>query len=188
MADFDEAIPVILRHEGGWVDNPADPGGETNFGISMLMVKREGMTPTQLGIPGTWNATDSVWDFPPGAMKLMTVDTAKSIYRKLFWDKPGYGRISDQIAATKIFDCAVNCGPGRAHKMAQKAANRLGQKLGVDGNLGALSIAGINACDPKQFLMAMAAEMLAYYQAIVAANPKLGVFLKNWTKRAGWMG
>jgi lysozyme family protein len=178
MSTFELAIPVILKHEGGWVNNPADPGGETNFGISMLMVKREGMTPAQLGIP----------DFNPGSMKLMKVEAAKDIYRKLFWDKPGYDRINDQLVATKIFDCAVNCGPGRAHKMAQKAANRLGAGLGVDGNLGPLSIAAINACDPAQFLQAMAAEMLLYYQGIVAKNPSLGVFLKNWTHRAAWIG
>ncbi len=178
MADFDKAIPVILKHEGGWVDNPADPGGETNFGISMLMVRREGMTPAQLGIP----------NFDPGCMKLMTVDTAKSIYRKLFWDKPGYGRVTDDVVATKIFDCAVNCGPSRAHAMAQRAATSLGHVCKDDGILGAISIAAINSCDPKQFLAAMADQMLTYYKAIVARSPSLGIFLRNWTKRAGWVG
>lgn len=178
MANFDKSIVVILRHEGGWVNNPADPGGETNYGISMLMVRREGMTPQQLGIP----------NFDPGSMKLMTVDTAKAIYKTIFWDKPGYQKIIDDNVATKIFDCAVNCGPGRSHGMAQKAANRLGQKLIVDGNLGPKSLAGINACDPKQFLAAMAIEMLSYYQSIIVVHPTLAVFIKNWTKRAAWIG
>ncbi len=178
MAKFESAIPITLKFEGGWVNNPADPGGETNYGISMLMVRREGMTPAMLGIP----------DFNPGSMKLMTEATAKDIYKKIFWDKPKYGLINDDIVATKIFDCAVNCGPGRAHKMAQKVANKLGQKIAEDGALGPASFAAINACDPKQFLQAMAAEMLAYYNNLVLLHPSLGVFLHNWTKRAGWVG
>lgn len=178
MANFDKSIVVILKHEGGWVNNPVDPGGETNWGISMLMVRREGMTPAELGIP----------NFDPGCMKLMTVDTAKQIYKKFFWDKPGYDRIIDDVVATKIFDCAVNCGPGRSAKMAQLAANRCGQSLITDGKLGPKSIAGINACEPKAFLAAMALEMKAYYDSIVLKNPKLVVFIRNWTKRAAWVG
>lgn len=178
MSDFDKAIVTILKHEGGWVDHPADPGGETNFGISMLMVKREGMTPQELGIPS----------FDKGNMKLMSVDTAKKIYRKFFWDKAQYDLFTDDVVATKVFDCAVNCGPGRSHKMAQQAANKLGQTLTVDGKLGPKSFAAINSCDPKSFLVAMSNEMKAYYDGLVAAKPALQVFIKNWTKRAAWMG
>lgn len=72
--------------------------------------------------------------------------------------------------------------------MAQKAANRLGQKLVVDGALGPASVAAINACDPAQFLKAMALEMQDYYNSIVVRTPSLGVFLKNWTRRAAWIG
>lgn len=189
MANFDKAIPVILMHEGGWVSNPADPGGETNFGVSTMMIKRlqqdEGLTNAQIAqLLGVFE--DIL--YTPGYMKTMHVEAAKAIYRKYFWDQPGYGRLTNDTVATKIMDVGVNCGTGRANKMAQRAANKLGQKLGEDGKLGALSIAGINACDPKSFLIAMSGEQLAYYQAIVVRSPSLGVFLRNWTKRAGWMG
>jgi len=178
MSDFNLSIGVILKFEGGWVNNPVDPGGETNWGISMLMVRREGMTPAELGIP----------DFNPGSMKLMTVDTAKKIYKKFFWDKFQYEKIYNQNVATKIFDVGVNCGPGRSHRMAQKAANQCGQSLKEDGILGPNSFAGINACDPALFLKAMAAEQLAYYTALVMAKPALRIFLNNWTRRSGWVG
>lgn len=176
MSDFNEAIKVILRHEGGWVDHPSDPGGETNFGISSLIIRREGITAQQLGVP----------HMMPGYLKLMKVEAAIGIYKQLFWDRYRYGNIVDQTAATKVFDCGVNCGPGRAHRMAQAAANACGQKLIVDGILGPATFAGINACDPRAFVYAFADEMMGYYQAIVRKNPRLEVFIRNWSRRAGW--
>ncbi len=178
MSTFENAIPVVLRHEGGYVFNPDDPGGETNFGISMLIIRREKITPQMLGIP----------DFNPGSMKLMNVDAAKAIYKTRFWDRYDYGRLNDQFVATKIFDCGVNCGPERAHRMAQQAANACGQKIDVDGNLGPISVAAINACDRGKFLMAMKSEMERYYTTLASQRPKLQQFLKIWLKRAAWVG
>lgn len=181
MANFDISILKVLKHEGGWVDNPNDPGGETNFGISTGFIRKENVTAAELGI-------DPLTMFKPGYLKPMTVDAAKAIYRRCFWDRGGYGNISDQNCATKVFDCAVNCGLDRANKMAQQTANALGAKLVVDGNLGPKSMAAINSLDPTQFLLGMKAQMENHYNAIVVKNPKLGIFLKNWLKRAAWIG
>lgn len=178
MSSFEPAIKVILWHEGGWVDNPADPGGETNFGISMLIIKREGITLEQLGIKN--------WD--PGCLKKMNVNAAIDLYRDLFWNKYGYSRFNNQNVATKIFDAAVNMGPGRGHKLAQKAANACGATLTVDGILGPASVLGINACEPKAWLTAMAKEMEDYYRNLATARPALAVFLRTWLKRASWVG
>ena len=177
MSSFDLAIPTILRHEGGWVDDPADPGGETNFGISMLIVRREGLTPKDLGIPS----------FAPGSMKLMTKDTAKALYRRLFWDRYGYDQIDDQVVATKVFDCAVNCGPGRSHRMIQKAANKISDSaIVVDGILGPQTVKAINSCEPEKLVTQMAAEMRSYYLGLIEKKPVLGKFQRNWLKRARW--
>jgi lysozyme family protein len=179
MSTFDLAIPVVLLHEGGWVSNPADPGGETNFGISTLIIKRENITADQLGIdPSTM--------FQPGYLKPMTVDAAKAIYKQYFWDKYGYQFINDQTAATKVFDCSVNCGPGRAGTFAQQAADVCGAQLALDGNLGPLSYAAINQIDPKTFIHAFGNSMRFYYNSIVLHNPSLRVFLGNWLRRSTW--
>ncbi len=184
MADFNFAVEVILAHEGTdtnyWVNDPKDPGGETVWGWSMSTIKNLGLKPKDLGL--------SIEDFAPGCLKMVSKDACRNLYRKFFWDKPGYGKLTDDVVATKIMDIAVNCGPNRAHKMAQTTANKLGQNLVVDGQLGNKSYAGINACTPKEFVAAIAAEQLAYYQSIVVSRPALGVFLHNWTKRAGWVG
>ncbi len=175
MSTFDLAIPVILAHEGGWVSNPADPGGETNYGISTLIIRREGITAEKLGI-------DPATMFQPGYLKPMKVDAAKAIYKEYFWDKFGYGRLNDQTVATKVFDCSVNCGQRRAHVLAQRAC----PPLVTDGILGPASVAAINALDPKRFVTQMAEEMKKYYATIIVANPKLKVFEKNWMHRAQW--
>ena len=82
MADFELAIPVVLRNEGGYVDDPNDAGGETNFGIS----KRS---------------------YPNVDIKNLTVEEASAIYKHDFWKFDG---INDQAVATKIFDSYVNNG------------------------------------------------------------------------------
>lgn len=177
MATFEAAIPIILAHEGGWVSDPDDRGGETNFGISTLIIEREGITNEQLGLPP---------GRPAGWMKPMKVGAANFLYRHLFWDKYHYDQVSDQLVATKIFDCGVNCGPTQAHKLAQRAASACGHAVTDDGNLGPKSVAAINACDPKAFMLAMKTQMEGYYEAIIKNRPANAKFRNNWMKRAAW--
>lgn len=178
MSDFYRAIDVVLRHEGGWVHDPDDPGGETNFGLSMLMIQREGLTPLDLGLP----------DFEPGRLKELKLERAKEIYRRLFWDRYHLERIHDQASATKVFDCGVNCGPPRAAMLAQQAAIVCGQWVVVDGILGPESFDAINACGRAAYLSAYAEEMAGYYRALVERRPVLKKFLRTWLLRAAWPG
>lgn len=85
---FDEAVEIVLRHEGGYVSHPRDPGGETNMGISRRA-------------------------YPDEDIRNMTRDRAKSIYRADFWDRCQ----CDQLPAPlrlHVFDAAVNSGTHRA--------------------------------------------------------------------------
>jgi lysozyme family protein len=182
MAKFEDAIPVIMAHEGTdklfWVHDPADLGGETVWGWSMLTIKRLGLTPQDLGLPHR--------DFFPGCLKAVTKQTCQQLYRKYFWNQYGYYNVVDQVAATKMMDAAVNMGPKRAAEFAQRACNTLGASLSVDGSLGPKSWAAINACDPVEFVRTYGDEMAAYYKRIVEARPLNGKFLKNWLRRAAW--
>jgi lysozyme family protein len=191
MSDFDPAVRVVLLHEGGWVDDVADPGKETNFGISSLIIAREALSGLDLGIDPstpmpTLDANGHVNFYQPGYLKPMTVDTAKALYRRLFWERFGYSAITEQLPATKVFDCAVNCGPPRAHTFAQSALLRLGHQVKRDGIMGAETIGGINACEPLAFVAAFAGEMRAYYESLISTRPNLSVFENNWLKRARW--
>lgn len=182
MASFDKAIPVIMAHEGTdtnfWVNDPVDPGGETVWGWSMLTIQRLGLKPNDLGLPYR--------TFFTGCLKEVSKATCESLYKRYFWNQYGYQTITDDVAATKIMDAAVNMGPSRAATFAQNAANKLGAKLTVDGSLGAKSFEAINALDPKEFVKAYADEMTAYYQALIARKPALAKFQKNWLRRAQW--
>ena len=189
MSTFDAAIPVILKHEcgphilpvgGGFVNDPNDHGGATVYGISTLIIKREGITAVELGIP----------DLTPDSLQEVTLETAKGVYKRLFWDRYHYDLINDQNSATKVFDAAVNCGPGNGHRQAQKACTLAGTPLMViDGIIGPNTVAAINNLDPQKFLTCMVQTMTDYYMAIVARDPSQKVWLNNWLNtRAKWVG
>jgi len=93
--DYNEAVELILEHEGGYVNHPEDPGGETNMGIS----KRS---------------------YPNEDIKGMTKDRAKEIYKQDFWDKVKGDELPAPVALV-CFDIAVMSGSRRACRMLQKA-------------------------------------------------------------------
>jgi lysozyme family protein len=93
---FDFALAVILKHEGGYVNHPSDPGGETNFGIS----KRA---------------------YPSLNIKTLTKEQAGEIYRRDYWD-PIKGDSLPLMLSIFAFDTAVNMGVSRAAHMLQGAA------------------------------------------------------------------
>lgn len=92
---FNEAVEIILFHEGGYVFHPRDPGGETNFGIS----KRA---------------------YPNTDIKNLTREQAIEIYRKDYWEKPGVEKMPECLRLL-VFDAAVNQGPGAAIGLLQSA-------------------------------------------------------------------
>jgi lysozyme family protein len=93
--NFDRAFEIIIGHEGGYVNDPRDPGGETKYGIS----KRA---------------------YPKEDIKNLTLNRAKELYKRDYWDAveaesiPGAARLM-------VFDCAVNCGVTMAKKLLQRA-------------------------------------------------------------------
>lgn len=93
--DFEKAVNFTLSYEGGYVNHPADPGGETNFGIS----KRA---------------------YPNLDIKGLTRDKAKEIYKRDYWDVFPMDKLPVGVRIA-LFDTAVNCGVSRATKLLQRA-------------------------------------------------------------------
>jgi lysozyme family protein len=182
MASFEKAIPVILQHEGGYVNHPNDPGGATNFGVSLRFLAEH----PELG------DFDGDGDVDVEDIRNMTEADAQKVYRVMWWDKYGYGRIIDQTIATKVMDLSVNMGAKRAHILLQTALNNaFGLKLTVDGVLGPASFSVINSCtdDTEQTLLtAYCNEAFGFYQRLIAKNPKFKAFEKGWKKRAFSVG
>jgi lysozyme family protein len=186
MADFAAAVPVIFVHEGGLADNPHDPGGITNFGITIpfffdkvggQVVWHDAVVQRYFGHPGPVGRAD---------IRGLTKDLAGQIYLNEIWTPNRYGELADQYVGTKVFDTTVNMGEKRGEAFAQQAANRLGASLAVDGQLGSISMTVINALDPNALLTQYCLLQREAYEHIVLIHPGEAVFLKNWLARAQW--
>jgi len=97
MDNFERAIAFVLRHEGGYINDPRDPGGETNFGIS----KRA---------------------YPMLNIRDLNIEDAKLIYKKDYWDKAGCGALDWPLCLVHL-DACVNLGIARAAEIKAKSFN-----------------------------------------------------------------
>lgn len=159
MSDFRPAFEFMIQHEGGYSDDPSDPGGETNWGIS----KRS---------------------YPYLDIRSLSQEDAAQIYQRDFWQPKPYRMIISQRVANKVFDLAVNMGFQEAHCIVQRACNELGKKIWADGQLGPLTIQAINECDPDFLLDAIRYNARHFYMELVARRPSSQKFLNGWIKRA----
>lgn len=124
---FDEMFEEILGIEGGYVDDPSDSGGETNWGVTKKVARKFGYE---------------------GNMRYMPLNFAKQIYKELYWDELELDTISKTAPALagKIFDIGVNMGVGRAAEFFQRSLNVLNrqgrdyQDIRVDRDIGSITL------------------------------------------------
>ena len=133
---FDEAFERVIAHEGGYVNHPDDPGGETNWGITARTARANGYT---------------------GPMRELTRRQAREIYRVAYW---GRARADDYDPAIgfQLFDAAVNHGIGNAIRFLQRAVG-----VADDGVVGPQTVAAINAMQTTDVLARFNAERLDFY-------------------------
>lgn len=163
MANFADALKYVMQHEGGWSDHIYDRGGPTNYGITLKTAQKYGIAST-------------------AALRAMTHGQAAMILRDGYWRFDG---VCDQRAAAKVFDMAVNMGPGAAIKYLQQALNDSGANVKVDGVYGPRTEAALNSVeDTGELLEALCAASIRHYKQIVVRDPNQGVFLGGWLKRA----
>lgn len=157
---FDQQIAQTLAFEGGYVDDPDDSGGETNFGIS----KRA---------------------YPDLDIKKLTKNQAVAIYLRDYFIKPGFAQLHSSIGA-KVFDLGVNMGPRTAVKLLQRAINHTSTAptLLVDGKLGPLTLAASERIASTTLLPRLRTEAANHYAAIAAEHPVMRKYLKGWLRRA----
>jgi lysozyme family protein len=164
MSD-DDVIDIVLQFEGGFVNNPDDHGGPTNFGITAADFGRFLAQATP--------ATEE-------QVKNMTRDQARAIYRKSYIEQPKFDKITDPQLKLVLVDSGVLFGVGRATRWLQQALN-----VTVDGNFGVESQAALTAVADQTKL---ARQVLGIrFQAIadiVSNNTSQLVFLRGWINRA----
>jgi len=153
--NFNEIIDQVLEHEGGYVNDPDDLGGETKYGIT----KR--------------------W-YPEVDIKALSMDDAISIYYNDYWKPSKAEHLPEEIRAT-YFDMCVNMGQKQAVKTLQETINSIGRpKIAEDGLIGKITIQHSHKVSKKR----LQAFRCLFYGEVVVDKPKQKKFYYGWFKRA----
>ncbi|MCL2313370.1 MAG: N-acetylmuramidase [Firmicutes bacterium] len=156
---FDLAFKTVIKHEGGYVNDPKDLGGETKYGIS----KRS---------------------YPNVDIKNLTLDQAKEIYYRDFWVKGKCDKINNEKVAIKLFDFGVNMGTQQASRLIQRALRSVGMAVVEDGIIGTATLSAVNNVNSMELLAALKSEAAGFYRGLVIANATQQKFLNGWLNRA----
>jgi lysozyme family protein len=154
--NFEEALKAILKHEGGYVHHPRDPGGMTNLGV-----------------------TKKVWEewvkhsVDEKAMRALTPELVSPMYKKKYWDAVKGDELPDGLDYL-MFDFAINAGPGRAIKTMQKAIGTT-----PDGAIGPKTMQSLKEMNPTQLIEKFSVEKESFYRSL----PTFQTFGKGWLRR-----
>jgi len=158
---FEAAFAALIDLEGGYINDPDDPGGETKYGISRK-------------------------SYPDLDIESLTEEEARAIYRKDFWEALSLSEVTTLEIAGEIFDTAVNMGKHAAAVIAQKALKYLGEDLKVDGIMGPKTLAALNKWgeqDPRALFVCLNGFQFLEYTAIISSRPALEQYGRGWTRR-----
>ena len=153
-SNFEECLDLVLKSEGGWVNNPADPGGETNLGV-----------------------TKRVWEEYVGhavqSLKKLTKDDVAPMYELKYW-RPCYCEVLPRGLDFVVFSMGVNAGPGRSVKLLQ-------QSIGCvpDGVIGPRTRELISASNSANLIAKFSETRREYYRSLKT----FPIFGKGWLAR-----
>lgn len=154
--NFDKSLQLVLKHEGGFVDHPRDPGGATNKGVTLHTFRR------------FFGASKTVED-----LRAITTKQLAHIYRLGYWDKCCCDQLPGGIDYA-VFDLAVNSGPGRAAQFLQAAVGTV-----QDGIIGPNTLALVAEQDAAVVINTICDQRQAFLQGLDTFD----VFGRGWTTR-----
>ena len=155
LSKFDDIIEKVLEHEGGLVDDSKDAGGLTNMGISQRA-------------------------YPDEDIRGLTVERAKELYKRDYWDRYRTGDLPDRLRHIYV-DMCINMGGGRAIKILQEACNsKNATKIDVDGGIGPATIKAASNVEPFR----LRAYRVMFYAELVMKKPEQERFWVGWFKRS----
>lgn len=165
MANIKLLVPKILKWEGGYVNDPKDPGGATNMGVTIGTWKTVGYDKNH---DGKIDETD---------IKLLTPDDATMVLKKFYWDKIHGDDITSQSIA-EIWTDWVWASGSTAIKRVQKILG-----ISPDGNVGQQTLSLVNTKTPKELFESIKQDRLSFIDQIIKVNPNLEKFRKGWINR-----
>ena len=157
LNNFEDSLKLVLAEEGGYVDNPIDPGGITNLGV-----------------------TKAVWEAWVGhpvdekVMRSLTPEYVAPMYKQKYWT-PCFGDDLPKGLDYAVFDFAVNAGPGRAVKTLQQAIGCV-----PDGSIGPRTMGIIHNTDVQKLVELFSNARIDFYKGLKT----FPVFGNGWIKRA----
>jgi lysozyme family protein len=154
--NFERALAMVLRHEGGFVNDSRDLGGMTNKGITKKVYDAymEKVTTEQ-------------------EMRDMPDNHVSEIYKKQYWDRVNADSLASGLDLS-VFDWAVNSGCGRAVKALQKCVG-----VKQDGGLGPITLKSVNEHDAEELIEMISVERETFYRKLKTFEH----FGKGWLRR-----
>jgi lysozyme family protein len=163
-------IAATIAIEGGYVNDPADPGGETNMGITKVVAVQNGYR---------------------GPMRTLPREVAQSIYYHEYIVAPGYEPLVtiDAPVTSELYDTTANMGAARPSRWFQQSIVSLcGVSMAIDGHVGPGTIAAYSSCQRRvgatplclAMLDSLDAKQRAEYLRLIRVNPKLKRFQRGW--------
>ena len=154
--NWPKCFALVLKNEGGYVDNPADPGGATNLGCTKA----------------TWEA----WVGHPVTkddIKALMPKDVMPLYKAKYWDTINGDNLPEGVDYA-VFDFAINSGPSRAAKALQSVLN-----TNPDGQIGPTTLRALETANAREVATAVCEARLAFLQSLST----YGTFGKGWSRR-----
>lgn len=154
--NFDACFDLMIKHEGGYVNHPKDPGGMTNLGVTKRVWEEyTGKTATEADMRG------------------LTKEKVKPLYRKNYWDKVRGDDLPKGVDYA-VFDFAVNSGPGRSARSLQRVL-----EVKQDGEIGPKTLAKVFDANPRELVQDICEQRMKFLQSL----PTWDTFGKGWKRR-----
>lgn len=170
MAKIDILAPFILSFEGGYVNDPHDPGGATNRGVTIATWRQVGYD------------KDGDGDIDVADLKLITADDAvKRVMKPHYWDRWQADRIKSQSVANLVVDWVWASGK---HGITG-VQKRLGVK--VDGIVGGKTLAALNAQDPRALFDHIHRARARFIDQVIAGRPTSAQYRAGWLRRLDYI-
>lgn len=173
MANANDSIPLVIKEEGGYQNQPADSG---NFRNGVLIGTKYGITP---------NAYFDYYKQEPtmDTIKNLTIAQATPIYKVKYWDKIKGDEILNKSVADLMMFTVVNSGVGQT-KTFRQVMNEMGQKLPLTSTpLTSAEVKILNSLPQDVFFKKLKNYREAFYRALVTKKPTNSIYLKGWLNR-----